>query len=100
MPKKRDLWWGYIRRILYAYPECQSYEREAVAQAIAYTRKKPDADNRLRIIQMVFFDKTHTLAGAAIKIPCGYETAKRWQQDFIREVARNFACKTLIFSKE
>ena len=50
----------------------------------------------MEIIDLVFFKKTHKLAGAAMQIPCGYETAKRWQQDFIREVARNIKCDGLI----
>ena len=36
-----------------------------------------------------------SLHGAAITIPCDYETAKRWQQQFIREVAKNFCCNGL-----
>lgn len=94
--KKRDLWWGYIRRILYNADNCADFEKAAVKAAVEKTEKMKSGRFRMEIINLVFFKKTHKLAGAAMQIPCGYETAKRWQQDFIREVARNIKCDGLI----
>lgn len=48
------------------------------------------------MIDLVYFKKTHKLAGAALQIPCSYQTARNWQQDFIREVARNIRCDGLL----
>lgn len=95
MSKTRDLWWGYVRRIMMEYPNCKPFENDAVTAAITKTSMMESGVDRLKVIGMVFFEKTHTLSGAALSIPCGYETAKRWQQDFIREVARNFSCEKL-----
>ena len=39
-----------------------------------------------------------TQHGAALEVSCSYATAKRWQQEFIRKVARNFKCDSLIES--
>lgn len=66
--------------------------------AIAQTGQMPDGQRRLSVIGMVFFRKTHTLHGAALEASCSYATAKRWQQAFIREVACNFKCNSLIES--
>ncbi len=52
-------------------------EAAAVTSAIAQTGQMPDGQRRLSVIGMVFFRKTHTLQGAALEVPCGYETAKR-----------------------
>lgn len=84
-----------MRRIMWAYPDGKEFENQAVRAAMEHTQNMDNGPDRMRVVSMVFFEKTHTLAGAALAIPCGYETAKRWQQDFIREVARNFSCEKL-----
>lgn len=89
MSKTRYPWWGYIKQILYRYPKCASFEREAVEEAVKATEQLAGGQNRLEVVSLVFFRKTHKLAGAALQIPCGYETAKRWQGQFILEVAKN-----------
>lgn len=92
----RKAWWGYIREILKRYPEeCEEYEKTAVEKAMAETGARPNGEHKLRLITLVFFDQTHTLSGAAYEIGLGYITARRWQQEFIRCVARNFVCNGL-----
>ena len=77
-----------MREVLRRYPEnLTAGEVEAVRQTIEQTRQMSDGENRVAIIDMVFFKKTHTLRGAALRIPCDYETAKRWQRAFMRMVA-------------
>lgn len=96
MSKMRDPWWGYIRQILYRYPKCASFEKEAVETAIRNTERETGGQDHMKVISLVYFQKTHKLAGAALQVPCAYETAKRWQGQFIREVARNFKCDGLL----
>lgn len=64
----------------------------AVSAAIQTTRSRRDGGERMRVVRMTLFARTHTLEGAAACIPCSYATAKRWQQDFIRDVARYYRC--------
>ena len=71
-------------------------ERRAVEQAIAKTMEKVDGKERLKVIELTHFKNTHTLEGAAMKIPCSYETAKKWHGEFIWEVAKNFTCQGLL----
>lgn len=100
MSNNRDAWWGYIREIMRRYPKCALFEQKAIEQAISYTKGVTCGYERMKLINAVFFDKTHTLAGAAMLIPCSYETAKRWQQQFIREVAKGIRCNGLIEQKK
>ena len=97
MSKPRYRWWSYAKAMIRNYPALVDRyiqgpalrEREAVQRAIDQTEQMVDGKERLQVIDLVFFRQTHTLEGAAMMIPCGYETAKRWQQQFIKCVARN-----------
>ena len=44
---------------------------------------------RIQVIEMVFFRRTHTLEGAALMVPCSYDTAQKYHAQFIKAVARN-----------
>lgn len=71
-------------------PKINQREMEAVRKAIAETQKLDTGEERLRMIRLVFWDRTHTLEGAAQKIHISYVTAKRWHGEFIRIVAMAF----------
>ena len=91
MSTPRYDWWGYIKGMVRRYPaKCTQREKEAVEAALAEVEKKPSHTERLTMIRVVFWDKTHTLAGAAMLLHCSYETAKTWHTDFLRSVAKNF----------
>lgn len=67
----------------------QNDERDisAVECAIADTLRLRDGAERMKIIELVYWRRTHTLEGAAQTIPCSIATAWRWHGDFIRQVA-------------
>lgn len=65
-------------------------ERQAVQKAIEQTEKMTNGAERMQVVDMVFFSRSHTLAGAALMVPCSYATAKRWIQRFIELVAKNY----------
>lgn len=71
-------------------PEINRRELEAVREAVERTRHLETGSERLRLVECVFWKKTHTLEGAAQSLHVSYITACRWHKDFIREVARNF----------
>lgn len=104
MSKTRHGWWGYVKKMIYRFPEREGKklhgsvqnEFNAVAIAILQTEALPDGADRLKLIDAVYWRKSHKLAGAAMLIPCSYQTAKRWQQQFIRLVAKNFKCDSLM----
>lgn len=96
MSKPRYRWWGYVKAMLRAYPErANDDERAAVSAAMEEIKTMPDGAERMKLVDLVFIRKTHQLAGAAMQIPCSYETAQRWHADFIRRVGDKFACNGL-----
>lgn len=65
-------------------------EFEAVRGAVEALKGMPDGDRRIGLIDLVYWRKSHTLQGAAIKFHISFATAKRWHVDFINLVARNY----------
>lgn len=92
-------WWGYVKAIVRQYPDrCRSMawqgtvsqrEKEAVAAAVEYTSQMDDGQNRLKLIRLLHWDKTHTLEGAALDVSVSRRTAAYWQREFFETVARN-----------
>lgn len=98
MSKPRYGWWGYVKWMIRQYPARKGRyiqaaalrEQSAVQKAIDQTEAMDNGTERMQVIDLVFFKQTHTLEGAALMIPCHYETARHWHTDFIKLVARNF----------
>lgn len=67
-------------------------EREywAVENAVRSTRKRNDGKERIRLIDLIFWRRTHTLQGAADALHISYRTARRWHTDFIHETWCNY----------
>lgn len=97
MNKHNYPWWSYIKAIVWAYPGRQGKElsgvtrreQEAVQAAIDATESAENGAARLKLIRLVHLERTHTLDGAALFVPCSERTAHRWQRSFFEEVARN-----------
>lgn len=68
-------------------PRTQQREYEAVRRAVEVTERYRNGRDRLKIIKLVLWDGSHTLAGAALTVPCHKDTAVQWHGDFIRLVA-------------
>ncbi len=98
-PKKKTHydWWPYIRGVIRKYPaRCgmelhglPQREQEAVQAAIDATERMVNGKARLKVIQLVHWNRAYTLEGAALSIPCSKATANRWQRAFFEMVARN-----------
>ena len=71
-------------------PTTAQREYEAVRRAIQVTERMKSSRDRLKIIDLVFWKKTHTLEGAALVIPCSYRTARRYHEAFIEFVAKEY----------
>lgn len=94
----RYAWWSYIKNIIQQYyaGDGVPFEIMAVQKAIEATEKLPNGQARLKVIDLVLWKRTHTLEGASLQIPCCERTARYWQSDFIKLVAKNFKCDSLI----
>jgi hypothetical protein len=65
-------------------------ELDAVRDAIKTTERYVNGRDRLYVIDLVFWKRTHTLEGAAIRVPISRATAWRYHGDFIRLVAKYY----------
>lgn len=64
-------------------PSTKQREYEAVRRAIETTGRYRNGRERLQVVKLVLWDRSHTLEGAALVVPCGIATAKRWHGEFI-----------------
>ena len=92
MSTPRYDWWPYAKGMIRRYPtgRCTAKERKAVEAAIQETRLLPDGAERLKVVDLVLWRRTHLVAGAAMMVPCSERTAVRWHGDFIRLVGKKF----------
>lgn len=100
MSKPRYSWWGYAKSMIRRYPDKDlPNEKAAVEAAIEATKKLETGPDRLKIVKMVFWDRSHSLDGAALAVHVSERTAQRYHADFIREVGRGFRCEGLLNGK-
>lgn len=90
MPGGSDISNPTERCALRELPRVRQREYDAVRRAIEETQRYKAGAERLKVIKMVLWDRSHTLAGAALCIPCHEQTAKQWHRDFVRLVARYY----------
>ena len=69
-------------------PPTDQKEYEAVRAALRETLGLSNGKLRIRLIQMVFWKRTHTVQGAALRLYISEKTAKRWHRSFILLVAK------------
>lgn len=71
-------------------PDINRRELEAVRQAVEETRTLKDGAERMKMIRLVFWDRTHTLEGAAMELHWSARKLVEWHGEFIRCVAKKF----------
>ena len=71
-------------------PHNEQREYEAVRAAVAKTRALSNGGDRLKIIDLVFWKRSHTLEGAAASVPVSYRQAQRYHAEFILLVAKKY----------
>lgn len=91
-------WWGFIKYIIEQYAEAdpgdlsriQKSQWQAVHDALDDLSGRDDGADRLTVVRLVLINRTHTVSGAAMAVPCSERTAAQWHGDFIRCVARHY----------
>ena len=75
--------------VIHDLPPKLQRKYDAISGAIEKTKMLyPDnAQERLQVINLVYWKQSHTIEGAAMRIPCHRNVAGHWQGDFIRMVA-------------
>ena len=66
---------------------------EAVLATIQTVGRWRDGGLILRLVELVDWQKTHTIQGAAIALSIGERTAQRMRSQFLAELARNLGYK-------
>ena len=61
---------------------------DAISSALDEISRRKDGDDIIRLIDLVYFRKSHTLQGAAMALAMSEITAKRKNGDFIRLTAK------------
>lgn len=104
MSRPRYDWWSYMKAISRKYTARRKYtevtgrelsgtakkEQDAVSEAVKATLALPNGEDRIHVVNLVLFQGTHRIPGAAIETHCSERTAQRWHSDFIKEVAKNY----------
>lgn len=70
-------------------PKCQMRELNAVARALKETSLQRNGDQKIALIDLVYWRRTHNLAGAAMKLYISEVTAKRWNGEFLRRIGKH-----------
>lgn len=90
-------WWGYMKYITRKYGSVKSpssdlerRELDAVKRAVDETFRVRDGVSRIEFIEMIYWRRSHSLQGAAMKIGISERTALRWHGEFIKTVAAEF----------
>lgn len=69
-------------------PRTKQKEYDAVSRAIEITRRMPNGTQRLQIIEFVYWKRTHTVEGAAMKAGYSVDRGKQLHGEFVRLVAK------------
>ena len=83
-------WRREARRALREYPRAKKHGDmrivHAVETAIRMQRQYYNGDARLKMMELVYFRQTHTLAGAAAETEYSIETVRKWNLEIIAAV--------------
>lgn len=91
MSNPRYGWWGYVKWMIRGYKNGElltKAESEAVRDAVTETGQLVDGAERLKLVDMVLWKRTHTIQGAAMAIFVSDRTAQEWHRQFIRLVGQ------------
>lgn len=71
-------------------PKTAQREYEAVRRAVETVKTYKTGKEQLQIIDLVYWKKTHSLSGAALKVGFSYDRAKQLHTQFLRLVAKYY----------
>lgn len=68
-------------------PKEEARQLRSVAFAIKCTKRRYDnSEERLKIIDLIYWQRSHDLQGAAMKVCYSYDTVQDWHAEFIKTV--------------
>lgn len=69
-------------------PFVKQREYEAVRRAIECTKNMKNGDIRIRLVDLVYWKKSHTVEGAAMRVGYSVDRGKQIHGEFVRLVAK------------
>lgn len=99
MSKPRELWWPYAKNVVRAYPKLHRVAQtgkltaqdrrhhDAVQYAIECSKNEKNYIQRMKLIDLVYWKQSHTVAGAGRVVGYEYSQARAINGQFIRLVA-------------
>ena len=75
---------------LRSLPEINRREMDAVRAAICTAESLPSGRERMELVKLYYWQRSHTIFGAANAIHVSEKTALRWNRELILQVAKNF----------
>lgn len=75
---------------LRSLPEINRRELEAVRAAIRHIEGLCSGKERMELMKLYYWQRSHTLFGAAAAVHVSDRTALRWNREFVMQVAENF----------
>ena len=75
---------------LRSLPEVNRRELEAVRAAIRHIEGLCSSKERMELVKLYYWKRSHTLFGAAAAVHVSDRTALRWNREFVMQVAENF----------
>lgn len=83
-------WRKQARKALREYPRAKKRGDRRIARAvetaIRMQRQYYNGDARVKMMELVYFNQTHTLAGAAVETEYSIETVKKWNLEIMAAV--------------
>ena len=76
------------RAVVDRLSEKEQRRYDAVRDTIDDTEKLKTGERRIALIRMVYWDRSHTLYGAAMRLHISEATAYRWNNCFVRAVSK------------
>jgi hypothetical protein len=79
-----------VKAALLRYPEAKkaggSRETDAIDRALDRQREYYNGEARVKMVELVYFKGTHTLAGAAVATGYAEETVKKWNLELLSNI--------------
>ena len=69
-------------------PKRKQEEYDAVRQALEVIEKFPNGKDQKKMIELIFWKRTHNLQGVAMTLNYAWITVATWHREFIRLVAK------------
>ena len=95
-PRYKNYWYCCSQTMIRRYPELKKEKGiqpaiwfNAIKNALEDTAELVDGESRLKAIEMINFQKTHTIDGAAMEVSASRRTVQRWNSEFVNLVGKN-----------